>query len=72
MTQPDVAQTQFHVVVNHEEQYSLWPARKPLPPGWKPTFGPDEREACLAHIRAVWTDLRPLSLRKSMAGAAEK
>ncbi|WP_327351858.1 MbtH family protein [Streptomyces sp. NBC_01304] len=51
------------VVVNHEEQYSLWPAVLPLPDGWRETGTRGSREECLAHIDSVWTDLRPLSIR---------
>jgi MbtH protein len=51
------------VVVNHEEQYSIWPADRDLPPGWRAAGFSGSREECLAHIDTVWTDLRPLSLR---------
>jgi len=53
----------FTVVVNHEEQYSLWPADRPNPPGWSDTGKTGAREECLAYIEQVWTDMRPLSLR---------
>ena len=56
----------YRVVVNDEEQYSLWPAYKDIPQGWRGVGEADSREACLAHIEAVWTDMRPLSLRKAM------
>ncbi|MDP9841735.1 MbtH family protein [Streptosporangium lutulentum] len=52
------------VVVNHEEQYSLWPADRQPPNGWLTTGFTGERDDCLAHITTVWTDLRPLSLRR--------
>ncbi|MEV0623427.1 MbtH family protein [Nonomuraea sp. NPDC050404] len=51
------------VVVNHEEQYSVWPADRELPPGWRAAGFAGTREECLAHIETVWTDLRPLSAR---------
>jgi len=51
------------VVVNGEEQYSLWPARRPLPDGWRAEGTAGTREECLARIGEVWTDLRPLSVR---------
>ncbi|RVX38942.1 MbtH protein [Nonomuraea polychroma] len=51
------------VVVNHEEQYSVWPADRELPPGWRATGFAGTREECLAHIETVWTDMRPLSVR---------
>ncbi|MDA0634424.1 MbtH family NRPS accessory protein [Nonomuraea sp. MCN248] len=51
------------VVVNHEEQYSIWPAGRELPPGWRAGGFTGTREECLAHIETVWTDMRPLSAR---------
>jgi MbtH protein len=56
--------TVYRVVVNHEEQYSIWPADRELPLGWKDVGKAGTRDACLAHIREVWTDMRPLSLRR--------
>ncbi|WP_406498898.1 MbtH family NRPS accessory protein [Streptomyces sp. NBC_00846] len=60
---------EFTVVVNHEEQYSIWWSRRPLPPGWEDAGFSGSREACLSRISEVWTDMRPLSLRKRMDGA---
>lgn len=51
------------VVVNDEEQYSIWAAATPLPAGWRASGFTGSREACLAHIEEVWTDMRPLSVR---------
>ncbi|RJL21435.1 MbtH family protein [Bailinhaonella thermotolerans] len=51
------------VVVNDEEQYSIWAAGDPPPAGWHPTGFEGDREACLAHIDEVWTDMRPRSVR---------
>ncbi|MFP6560693.1 MbtH family protein [Paraburkholderia sp. B3] len=59
--------TQYHVVVNHEEQYSIWPDYKALPAGWRADGKTGTKDECLAHIEAVWTDMRPLSLRQAMA-----
>jgi MbtH protein len=56
----------YKVVVNHEEQYSLWPAERENPQGWSDAGKVGTREECLAHIDEVWTDMRPLSLRKAM------
>jgi MbtH protein len=56
-------EAQFQVVLNHEEQYSVWPADEPPPAGWRPEGTTGSRQACLAHIDSVWTDLRPLSAR---------
>ncbi|MEV4099764.1 MbtH family NRPS accessory protein [Nonomuraea sp. NPDC049649] len=53
----------FKVVVNHEEQYSVWPEGRDNPPGWSDEGVRGSREECLEHIAAVWTDMRPLSLR---------
>jgi uncharacterized protein YbdZ (MbtH family) len=62
----DSPQTIYHVVVNHEEQYSIWPAERDLPPGWRADGTTGTKEECLAHIDEVWTDMRPLSLRQYM------
>lgn len=55
----------YAVVINHEEQYSLWPTGRPLPDGWEPEGFTGDRDACLAHVERVWTDMRPRSLRTS-------
>lgn len=54
----------FVVVVNHEEQYSIWPADRSLPPGWEAVGAPRSRADCLAWIDENWTDMRPASLRR--------
>ncbi|MDJ0810339.1 MAG: MbtH family protein [Desulfobacterales bacterium] len=59
-------QTIYKVVVNHEEQYSIWPADRENALGWTDEGKRGTKEACLAHIKTVWTDMRPLSLRKQM------
>jgi MbtH protein len=61
----------YRVVVNHEEQYSIWPADRELPLGWTDAGKSGDKDACLAHIREVWTDMRPLSLRKKMEEARQ-
>jgi MbtH protein len=53
----------FLVLVNDEEQHSLWPSHINVPAGWRIAFGPDCRPACLEYVEANWTDLRPLSAR---------
>ncbi|AUI58225.1 MbtH family protein [Amycolatopsis sp. BJA-103] len=53
----------YTVVVNHEEQYSVWPAATTPPEGWREVGFSGTREACLAHIATVWTDIRPASAR---------
>lgn len=62
--------TNFHVVVNHEEQYSIWPDYKAIPAGWREAGKSGKKEECLAWIDEVWTDMRPLSLRKAMEDSA--
>lgn len=58
------------VVVNHEEQYSIWFADRELPAGWTAEGTMGTKQECLEHIGRVWTDMRPLSLRKKMEQAA--
>lgn len=55
-----------NVVINHEEQYSIWPVDHEIPPGWKSIGKSGLKNECLAYIKEVWTDMRPLSLRKQM------
>lgn len=64
--------TIYTVVVNHEEQYSIWPADRELPLGWSNAGKTGTKAECLAHIEEVWTDMRPLSLRKKMEEAANQ
>jgi MbtH protein len=59
--------TIYKVVVNHEEQYSIWRADKENPLGWRDGGRTGTKDECLAHIKEVWTDMRPLSLRQAMA-----
>jgi MbtH protein len=61
----------YTVVVNDEEQYSIWPAGRELPAGWREAGRQGAKEDCLAYVEEVWTDMRPLSLRKAMAEAGE-
>jgi MbtH protein len=68
--EPDSDATVYRVVVNAEEQYSIWPEDRPSPPGWTYVWGPAAKQECLAHIERTWTDLRPLSLRRRMARRA--
>ncbi|MGJ4925643.1 MbtH family protein [Bradyrhizobium sp. HKCCYLS2038] len=56
----------FTVVMNHEEQYSIWPTFKSIPNGWTAIGVTGSKKECLDHIEQVWTDMRPLSLRKFM------
>lgn len=60
---------QYLVVLNDEEQYSIWPAGRPLPSGWHAEGTQGTKDACLDHIEQVWTDMRPLSVRRRLADA---
>ncbi|NJQ04439.1 MbtH family protein [Streptomyces lonarensis] len=57
-------ETVFRVVLNDEEQYSIWQADRDLPAGWYAEGTEGTRQECLDHIGRVWTDLRPASLRR--------
>jgi MbtH protein len=59
-------EAQYEVVVNHEEQYSIWSADRELPLGWSAVGKRGSKDECLAYIKEVWTDMRPLSLRRHM------
>lgn len=65
MTQQEYQQI-YKVVFNHEAQYSIWPADRENVLGWMDAGKQGLKEECLDYIRAVWTDMRPLSLRKAM------
>jgi MbtH protein len=56
----------YKVVVNHEEQYSIWPEDRENALGWKDAGKAGTKAECLEYIKQVWTDMRPLSLRKKM------
>ena len=56
----------YKVVVNHEEQYSIWPADRENPAGWRDAGKSGTKAECLEFVKEVWTDMRPLSLRKQM------
>lgn len=61
--------TLYHVVINQEEQYSIWPMGRDLPLGWTAVVDNKSKEDALAYIERVWIDMRPLSLRKKMEEA---
>ena len=63
----DEDRTIYRVVVNDEEQYSIWPANRANPTGWRDAGPSGLRAECLAYIAEVWTDMRPRSLREKMA-----
>lgn len=56
----------YKVVVNHEEQYSIWPQDRECPLGWREEGKSGTKQECLEHIKEVWTDMRPLSVRKQL------
>ena len=62
-------QSLYKVVLNHEEQYSIWPADRANPLGWRDEGQLGTQSECLAYIKNVWTDMRPISLRKKMEKA---
>jgi MbtH protein len=63
----DDEQASFYVLINDEEQHSLWPAFAAVPEGWRIVFGEAARGDCLAYVDEHWTDLRPRTLREAMA-----
>lgn len=64
--------TIYKVVLNHEEQYSIWPSDRENAPGWMDAGKQGSKAECLAHIKEVWTDMRPLSLRRELAQQSSK
>jgi MbtH protein len=66
----DNEDAEFFVLVNDEDQHSLWPAFAEIPAGWRVVFGADIRRSCLDYIEQNWTDMRPKSLRVAMAAEA--
>ncbi len=64
--------TMYKVVVNHEEQYSIWPAERENALGWRDAGKSGLKSECLSYIKEVWTDMRPLSLRKRMEESSAK
>jgi uncharacterized protein YbdZ (MbtH family) len=65
----DDEEGRFYVVVNDEEQHSLWPVFADVPEGWRVVFGEAGRAECLEYVEQNWTDMRPASLRRAMAAA---
>lgn len=67
MTNPfEDPDAKYLVLVNDENQHSLWPAFADVPEGWTVAHGEDSRDACLEHINENWTDMRPRSLAEAM------
>ncbi|MFC0598049.1 MbtH family protein [Streptomyces palmae] len=59
-------EAEYYVLVNDENQHSLWPAYIEVPGGWRVAFGQDKRQACLEYVERNWTDMRPKSLATAM------
>jgi MbtH protein len=66
MFEDDDATTLYRVVMNHEEQYSIWPADRDMPAGWREAGKTGTKPECLAFVEEHWTDMRPKSLRDRM------
>ena len=62
----------YKLVLNHEEQYSIWSAERSNPPGWRDAGRSGLKSECLTYIKEVWTDMRPLSLRRRMEELAQE
>ena len=62
----------YSVVVNHEEQYSIWPIGREVPNGWRKAGKEGKKKDCLAYIEEVWTDMRPLSVRSNRIDGQDK
>lgn len=72
MTNDEEDRRRYRVVVNHDEQYSIWLEDKDIPKGWSDTGKSGTKAECLDYVNAVWTDMRPLSLRREMDSQAER
>ncbi|EXU64830.1 antibiotic synthesis protein MbtH [Streptomyces sp. PRh5] len=66
MSEGEQGKIEYKVVINAEEQHSIWPLDRENPLGWESVGVSGSKEHCLEHIRKVWTDIRPLSVRKRM------
>ena len=69
MLHAEEAESDFKVVVNPEQQYSIWPSTRTNAPGWSDAGFSASKSECLIYISKVWIDMRPLSLRKQMASS---
>ena len=67
----DEVEPVYKVVVNAEEQYSIWPVERENAPGWNDGGKTGTKQECLEYIEEVWTDMRPLSLRRKMGEAQQ-
>jgi len=67
MNSHETHDVQYQVVINAEEQYSIWRLGREIPLGWQPVPKSGSKEACLAYIEEAWIDMRPASLRREFA-----
>lgn len=72
MNETETTDTLYKVVINHEEQYSIWPIHRENPAGWRDAGFSGPKSDCLDHIGKVWTDMRPLSLRRATDGLKQE
>ncbi len=72
MPRQDEDTTLYKVIINHEGQYSIWPAVGQVPLGWTDVGKRGSKLECLAYVKEVWTDMTPLSLRKQLDKASSK
>ena len=72
MSEDTVDRTVYTAVVNHEEQYSIWPVDREVPAGWQRVGSAGSKDDVLAYIKEIWTDMRPLSARTRAAGQQPK
>ncbi|NJN30674.1 MAG: MbtH family NRPS accessory protein [Synechococcales cyanobacterium RM1_1_8] len=70
MTYSQTTESLYRVVISDEGRYSIWPEHKDIPWGWRADQKVGTKQDCLDYIKAVWTDMRPLSLRQKMAETA--
>ncbi|WP_086840118.1 MbtH family protein [Amycolatopsis kentuckyensis] len=70
MSETDGHQGDWLVLVNEEEQHSLWPGFVAVPSGWRIAHGPDARDSCLTYVERAWPDIRPRSVRTALTNAA--
>ncbi|MBG6069644.1 MbtH family protein [Micromonospora ureilytica] len=68
----DEVRTAYRVVINDDEQYSIWPQASPIPAGWRDEGFAGSEDECLAHIEEVWVDMRPLSVRLYTSAGTSK
>jgi MbtH protein len=66
----DEPEQEYVVLMNDEEQHSLWPAHKAIPNGWQRVSGPGSKSSCLEYVEQAWQDITPLSVRKRLGASS--